>query len=357
MKTIKDALIILYSEILESYYTENEFKRLRCYKTFYEFIENQLDKFKLLCNEIDEEDIDRMFVDLENFFIGKKSKQRFIHLLDKIVKNCLVILQLAYKGDHFCAYKHFALLMGSKDNKFSKYHLGDYLVEGLQDYIEKGIEDGVTLYRMRDVKKEDKAPENCWHVPFCIRKYASFQRYNMYGIPCLYLADSLETSNAELGPLDGNNNRWYAEFTPSHQNKFGDIAFYDFTIPTKKRINEEDSYYRLFEWLITYPLRLLCSVKVYDKGNFCEEYIFPQMIFHWVYFSGNGYLNGFKYSSTKNLGGVNYVFPATYETKQPPTYNDKQISERLEKLFTASEPKLYKEGRSRKKYSIEITEL
>ena len=63
------------------------------------------------------------------------------------------------------------------------------------------------------------------------------------------------------------------------------------------------------------------------------------------------------YSSTKNPGGVNYVFPATYETKQPPTYNDKQISERLEKLFTASEPKLYKEGRSRKKYSIEITEL
>ena len=64
MKTIKDALIILYSEILESYYTENEFKRLRCYKTFYEFIESQLDKFKLLCDEIDEEDIDRMFVDL-----------------------------------------------------------------------------------------------------------------------------------------------------------------------------------------------------------------------------------------------------------------------------------------------------
>ena len=122
MKTIKDALIILYSEILESYYTENEFKRLRCYKTFYEFIESQLDKFKLLCDEIDEEDIDRMFVDLGNFFIGKKSKKRFLNLLDKIVKNCLAILVL---GHRWRAARHLPYSEGSWSELLVRNRSGD----------------------------------------------------------------------------------------------------------------------------------------------------------------------------------------------------------------------------------------
>lgn len=346
MKTIKDALIILYSEILESYYTENEFKRLRCYKTFYEFIEIKFEQYKEVCSQIREEEINFLLADDKYGFDGKLTKQRFLNLLNRITEVHLKILQIAYVGNYYLAYRNLDDLMHSRKK------ISQYLKEMYQNYIMGDVKQSITLYRMRDCKIGD-SPKDCWHIPFSKRNRVSLGRFNMSGIPCLYLGDSQQTSDKEIGPLNNNNNRWCSQFKSQRS-----IDVFDFTIPPAPSIKEENHLHTLLCWLITYPLRLLCSVKTNEDGYFHEEYIFPQLIFHWMYMgTDNKRMSGFMYSSTKNPGGVNYVFPATYETKQPPTYNDKQISERLEKLFTASEPKLYKEGRSRKKYSIEITEL
>lgn len=123
-------------------------------------------------------------------------------------------------------------------------------------------------------------------------------------------------------------------------------------------INNEDHLPTLLSWLLTYPLRLLCGIKTYDEGNFHEEYIFPQLVFHWMYMKPyDKRMDGFMYSSTKNPGGINYVFPATYRSKTPPTYSDKQVSEKLELLFVQSTPVLYREGKEKKKYTIEVTEV
>ena len=90
---------------------------------------------------------------------------------------------------------------------------------------------------------------------------------------------------------------------------------------------------------------MLCSIKVYEKTNFPEEYIFPQLLFHWMYMmNGYNYRDGFVYSSTKNPNGKNYVFPAKYTTKTPPKYSDNQIDKKLQAIFKASIPELlYKE--------------
>lgn len=359
MKTIKEALISLYSEILESYqYSEHEFNRMRNSMTFYEFIEIKFQRYRNICSEIDSEELNKVNEGVYQAFTTVITHDNFDKFIIELLKTFIEILQLAYKGNLYKAYHLLGELMEPDPNNPAKLPIYEFLTDNYQNSIKKDIEENRTLYRMRDVNKNDSRPDNCWHIPFALRKFASFQRYNMYGIPCLYLADSLATSNAEIGELEDNKNRWFAEFsTNSFYNRLNDLAVFDFTIPTVMEISKENSINYLFDWLITYPLRLLCSVKVLNKGNFCEEYIFPQLVFHWVYFLNNDCMNGFKYSSTKNPGGVNYVFPAKYETPKPPTLNDRQISEKLEKIFVASEPILYKEGRSRKRYSIEITEL
>lgn len=357
MLTIKEALTTLYSEILESYYKENELYRLRNSMTFYEFIEVQLEKYKRICSEID---IKKLETVLEENFKGECNERRFMDLINIIIELHKKILQSAYKGDLQQAYIDLKRLIGEsiKDElPCEDSPLNNYLDDSYHNCISRKLKTD-KLYRMRDVGESEYQPKDCWHVPFVLRKHASFQRYNMYGIPTLYLTDSLETADAELGELKSNKNRWYSEFSINEdENKWKDYAVYDFTAISKEQIEEEDSGNFLLYWLLTYPLRLLCSIKVYDKGNFCEEYIFPQLIFHWMYFSRNGCMNGFMYSSTKNPGGINYVFPARYEGDIPPTHKDKQISTELEKLFKASEPKLYKKGKEKKKYSIEIAEI
>ena len=353
MKTIKEILIILYSEILESYSNKNELYMLRNSMTFYEFIEKQFEKYRKLCSEIKEEDL---VLISKGEFKGECTKKRFMNMINRLSEVYLTILKAAYKGDYYHAYETLNMLMTIKGH--TKLPFNQYLDDDYINCINCSIKnEELKLYRMRDIGKDESSPKDCWHVPFVMRRYASFQRYNMYGIPCLYLADSLETANAEVGPLEDNKNRWYSEFRSNSSNKRKEINAFDLTIKTEEEINREDSNNYLLYWLITYPLRLLCSIKVYEKGNFCEEYIFPQLLFHWMYFSGNGFRDGFMFSSTKNSGGINYVFPATYKSKTPPTYSDKQVSEKLEQLFVQSKPILYLEGKEKKKYTIEITEI
>lgn len=343
METIKDTLITLYSEIIESYYAENELSQIRKSMTFYEFVEIMLNRFKDKCTNIDSENLTSI---IKKDFLGNCTKQRFLNALTRIIDKYKIILQKTYQGDFKSAIKHMEELMHSKK------HLSKYLDDIYINYLIGNIENNIILYRMRDVKKEEK-PNDCWHIPFSLRRSATLQRYNMSGHPCLYLADSKETAEKELGSITENYNRWYSEFNTKQS-----ISIFDLTIPSPKLIQNENNNSDLFGWLITYPLRMLCSIKVYEKTNFPEEYIFPQLLFHWMYMmNGYNYRDGFVYSSTKNPNGKNYVFPAKYTTKTPPKYSDYQIDKKLQAIFKASIPELLYKEKKIKRYSIEITKL
>lgn len=338
METVKNTLITLYSEIMESYETkENEFSRMRASMSFYDFIEKKLSTFEMLCNNIDFEDLKKI---LEDEFLGSCTKQRFINAIKKINKRCLSIMQYLYEGDFASAIKRMNNLMVG--NYFSKY-FNDIYANYIQVTIEKP-----TLYRMRDISQKDKDPDNCWHIPFNKRCDASIQRYNMSGYPCLYLADSKKTATKELRDLKEGKNRWVSEFRLSK----GSIIINDLTIPSQNDINIEPQHQQL-QYLLTYPLRLLCSIKVNESCNFPEEYIFPQFFFHWKYLM-KGYIcgDGFVYSSTKNPGGKNYVFPTEYDVKQK-----KQFDSKLQNKFIATKPELYEKSVAKKRFKIEITEL
>ena len=124
-----------------------------------------------------------------------------------IVDSVLNILQVAYKGDFYTACTELNSLMKGQRK------INEYLVEGLQDYINIiNLSKDSTFYRMRNKEKDTGAPNDCSHVPFTSRYKASFQRYNMSGIPCLYLANSKETADREIGQLANNKDRWCGDF-------------------------------------------------------------------------------------------------------------------------------------------------
>lgn len=202
MKTVKEVLITLYSEILESYSNKNELYRLRNSMTFYEFIEKQLEKYRKLCGEIKEEELVQIS---RGEFKCECTQKRFMNMINRLIDAHLQILRFAYEGDYYTSFCQLENLM------LSKGKLTQYMNDEYQSYIIGDVNKKI-LYRMRDISQNENPPESCWHVPFSNRNRASLGRYNMSGIPCLYLADSKETSDKELGVLKDGKNRWCSEF-------------------------------------------------------------------------------------------------------------------------------------------------
>lgn len=60
----------------------------------------------------------------------------------------------------------------------------------------------------------------------------------------------------------------------------------------------------MIDYIITYPIAAACSVKVQDRScKFVEEYIFPQLLMHWVRESDD--IDGIRYKSALDTGLVN----------------------------------------------------
>ncbi len=316
---VTEFLTRIYGEIQESYAEVADREEVSCYS----YVNKRYSLFKELINSLDEQDLVNNIIKY-GFFKGKITKKRFINFCDTIFKECMTILENYYKGDIWAACKRLYALLKSK-NKIARYW-NDEFVNCFSFEFVKGER---CLYRMVD--KEIK-PNDCWHIHYENRKYASYSRYSMAGMPCLYLADSKETANKECGKVQEGKHRWYSVFKPLNER----TLFFDIRIPQ----NDNFDKYNLIDLIITYPVRFLCSVKVSKtSGYYHEEYYFPQLLFHLFFMSDITDLScsykGFVYSSTANKGGVNYVLPAIYKQKKPILEG---ISPELKKIFEASEP-------------------
>ena len=296
---------------------------------FYCFAKNKLQDFASQAKALDEDDVANHLKEVErSSLIKATSKVRFINCLEKINKTILKVLADCYAGNFTSAYASFNRLLYQNP-------LNDYLTEPYCEYLNFKITDE-HFYRMRD---SDDAIDNCWHVPFNMRQKAYQGRFSIFGTPMLYLADSEETANAELGKKQAEH-RWVQEFIPKHQ-----IPLYDLSIPTKEEIENSDSYDTI-RLLLKYPLVLLCSVEsnVDNIHDFREVYYIPQLFCHLAFDAGNKYNEGLSYkgiiySSTKRAGGINIAMPAKYTGQEPPKSGYSAI---LQDLFSVEEvPKEY----------------
>lgn len=320
---LTEMLSRIYREIQETYPDGVK----RNVESFYQYVEDRYSSFINLIKMLDEEELITALRE-NGFFKGNLTKQRFSNFCNLIFNECITILDSYYKGNVWAACKMLNGLLKSK-HKMSRYWEDEYINSFSFEFMEKN-----NLYRMVDFN-ENEILEDCWHIHYEKRMYASYSRYNMASIPCLYLADSENTANKECGVIQKGKRRWISCFKPRNKK----TLFFDLRIPTE---NEFDRY-NLIDLIITYPIRFLCSAKVVD-GYYHEEYYFPQLLFHLFFMSDLIDLRfsykGFVYSSTANIGGENYVLPALYKQQKPLLSG---ISPELEKLFEATKPTEYKE--------------
>ena len=274
-------------------------------ETFYDFVEKKYNEYLFAINNTPKDDFD-MFLDSTKEFVGNATKERFISLVMEIMGSSLYILQQAYKGDTYNAYKRFENLF-----LYQKY-TQNKLVDMYVNYFSTDIE-AQDFYRCVDFPIETPYNMiNCWHVPFNKRQSAKRNRFNQSGVPCFYVSNSEKNAIEETGKVKESQNRWIGRFRLNKP-----LRFLDFTIPDIKKMTE----YEKFSFLITYPIRLTCLTKVkYDDAEFCEEYIFPQLFFHVLFMHKNDKfqkVEGIRYVSMHDRESTCLVIPALYESKTP----------------------------------------
>ena len=276
--------------------------------SFYSFARNQFDEYIRQLNSLDEKEFGH-FLNEANELYGNATAKRYINLIRDIQKNCLRILTLAYKGDLFSATKSLDRLLTIEE--VTKYRLNDMLI----NYFVLRREFGKTFYRCIDFG-EAETPNDCWHLPFNLKYKAARGRFNQLGTICLYICDSKECANSELGPVKDKCVRWIGEFKPKQ-----DICLYNLAVPSKEYI-EDMSTYEQFCFLLTYPFYILCLTKTnYPNGSFCEDYLFSLLFFHMLFLQSNDKcpkFDGICYTSMQEPDAINIVIPAKYEEEEPP---------------------------------------
>lgn len=321
------------SQILDKLYSEENLSEWGTYtSSLYYYVEEKLSVYDQIIKEINSKSLIARPQDIQ--FQGSYTQMRLQNLLHRIVEAYIRILQSCYKGDIYYASKLLYQLLLSSNSKIKQYLLEPYI-----NYFDFEITDKV-FYRMRDETIGINV-KDCSHVPFNLRKVISSNRFSLQGLPCMYLADSKETANKEIGSLENGKYRWSSEFWPKKVVPTIDLRFRN-TLTTQINVFDE------FKLLITYPLRLLCSLEVRNKSdNFHEEYYFPQLLSHLILVYLKEHPNeklyngavGIMFDSTKNKGGYNLIIPARYNGHKPPKNGHSEI---IKNLFEERNVTIYK---------------
>ena len=327
--TIKDFNTAIYFNLTNNYI---QIETANHHSFFYDFIKKEFSYFFNLLKDLDEDELIFIAANNDIFYELPLSKRRFINLMKFITDKLLEILQYCYKGDLWYAGSLLQSLMGENNKKMKRY-----LIEPYIEYFKYRKLDKIEWYRMRDSNTWESV-DNCWHLPYNLRHKASVGRFNMEGFPCLYLADSLETANAELGNIEFGKLRWYCKFKLKQNKK--NLFLIDLSIPNfTEQLTEKES----LDLIITYPIRLLSSVKTMHSSNsFHEEYYFPQLMSQMLMSSKMGIQyksKGIVYSSTKRTDGLNCILPAIFNSMTPLQQGYSNI---LLDLFETSKPIIYK---------------
>lgn len=178
------------------------------------------------------------------------------------------------------------------------------------------------------------ARKDIFHIPFDKRELISTQRYSVYGLPCIYLGQSIHVVWEELNrpSLD---NLFISRFNIDKDIVVLDIGLNYFDInelfnnsyktikdnndliekfdeQVKKISSEEFQSYIAERFLITGLLKIACSIAVNNSNRkFKSEYVFPQLLMAVI--TNTKLAHGIRYSSVKLKSDsyiyANYAFP------------------------------------------------
>lgn len=329
--SIDQALNLLYKPKEEEYDTFCTLHKGS--SLFYRYIKNKYQEYLNVIKNINEKDLIYVLHEADEL-LGPNTKRRFKNLCEKIYKRILSILEGLYSPNHTEALILLERFLDGRDIVLKRY-LKDMFI----NYLRIPFDNKTEYYRILDWEEKEECL-NCWHTPYPIREKTSTGRYSLPGYPALYLGDCLETCQKEVGEeIPIGKRRWLGKFNLKENKRLVCID-----LRMSWALNDEglESYEKV-NLLITYPLRLVCSIKSLHKTEkFCDEYLFSQALFSILCAPTDPYTNrlvkyhGVVYDSTKLKGGTNYAIyakPLSY----PPS-EDEVYSKELMEFFNHEKP-------------------
>lgn len=124
---------------------------------------------------------------IESNEIKENYSSNFFNLIKQIQDTSLKCLVLCYNGKNVdaCNYLNHFLTCPNIAN------LNDIIA----NYLKFDLDCNTKFYRVRDFDEKETI-DNCFHIPFHLRKYACNMRFNNMGYPCFYAASDMETAIA-----------------------------------------------------------------------------------------------------------------------------------------------------------------
>jgi hypothetical protein len=178
-----------------------------------------------------------------------------------------------------------------------------------------GSKDKLCLYKLRVNGIKELQREDMFHVPFENREFISMQRYNVPGLPCLYLGNSISVCWEEMQRPDIEH-----IYVSRYEIEMKDLHFLDISITPgylMERYKDDPNRKPVIIAFITlWPLIAACSVNVLNNdAAFNPEYIIPQLLLQWV--RQEKKIDGIKYLCTRVKEDyqsrpkecINYVIP------------------------------------------------
>lgn len=239
----------------------------------------------------------------------------------------------------------------------------DEVMKKIEKYLYiKEIKNTNIFYRIRVGDNRNYNREDLFHIPMGKREFIRPYRYSIAGYPCIYLANYIELCWFECGmPKKFSFSKF--RFNPKdkiplrlidfskHQRELIDGAYFGY-LNHKDKKELIDDY--LIKYIITYPLRAACSVKVKNRDNpFIEEYIIPQLLLLWIRHNDN--FDGIAYSTASAIeaahewNAFNLVLPAKDINQE--------YCNKLSQMFEISKPINCNIGKIFKKYSDKVEKV
>ena len=249
----------------------------------------------------------------ESFLHKTKVSSKIVEQVSSFAKNINRCLIEYYSGQHDSANFYFLEAMCNIDYKDILHPLNEEM-----------------FYRARKNDSDIFSKEEMFHIPFEKRYLVSTQRYSYPGLPCLYLASSLDLCCDELNCHDDNLNIALIEKEKDKEIFILDLFFFDSYDFQNLSLEEFEKFIKFW------PLVACCSF-VYeytDEMKFRPDYIIPQLLLEYIIdkkaeFNLQGIdieIYGIRYHSVKTDFWredtkakkdrfANYVFPALSVSK------------------------------------------
>lgn len=252
-------------------------------------------------------------------------------IIAELCRNINKVFEYHDNGNMSLLYRHFSSMMEK---------IEEYLF--IENIGKIGSETYKNCYRIRP-GKEHYSRLDMFHIPMDKRYLIKSYRYSIPGYPCLYLSTGQELCWFECGmPKEFSCSSFCFELSDTDRVKLINFVITPSDLVSSMHLHymnhpEDSNLIDLFiiKYLITFPLRVACSIEVLDRDiAFIEEYIFPQQLLLWIRenncFDGIAYRTSSAIERAREWNYFNIVMP----TKEL----ENGYCKKLSKLFMVTKP-------------------